>query len=82
MSKQHDIVMIGAGPGGYVAAIRAAQLGLKVACIGKSGYLGRNLRARRLHPEQSAVGVERALQRRCSTGSKNTGSTCPASSWI
>ena len=27
-----DIVIIGSGPGGYVAAIRAAQLGLKVAC--------------------------------------------------
>jgi dihydrolipoamide dehydrogenase len=29
----HDVVIIGAGPGGYVAAIRAAQLGLKVACV-------------------------------------------------
>ncbi|HRK57059.1 MAG TPA: dihydrolipoyl dehydrogenase [Burkholderiaceae bacterium] len=33
MSKQFDLVVIGAGPGGYVAAIRAAQLGLEVACI-------------------------------------------------
>ena len=32
----YDIVIIGTGPGGYVAAIRAAQLGLKVACIDKS----------------------------------------------
>ena len=31
--KSFDIVVIGAGPGGYVAAIRAAQLGLKVACV-------------------------------------------------
>jgi dihydrolipoamide dehydrogenase len=30
---QHDLVVIGAGPGGYVAAIRAAQLGLNVACV-------------------------------------------------
>ena len=33
MTEQYDVVVIGAGPGGYVAAIRAAQLGLKTACI-------------------------------------------------
>jgi dihydrolipoamide dehydrogenase len=33
MSKQFDVVVIGAGPGGYIAAIRAAQLGFNVACI-------------------------------------------------
>ena len=33
MSKQFDVVVIGAGPGGYIAAIRAAQLGFAVACI-------------------------------------------------
>lgn len=33
MSKQFDLVVIGAGPGGYIAAIRASQLGMKVACI-------------------------------------------------
>lgn len=33
MSKQFDVVVIGAGPGGYIAAIRAAQLGFSVACI-------------------------------------------------
>ena len=35
MSQKFDVVVIGAGPGGYVAAIRAAQLGLKTACIEK-----------------------------------------------
>ena len=35
-----DVVVIGSGPGGYVAAIRAAQLGLKVACIDKRKELG------------------------------------------
>ena len=35
-----DVVVIGGGPGGYVAAIRAAQLGLKTACIEKRGALG------------------------------------------
>src|ERR1700761_3828977 len=36
----HDLVVIGAGPGGYVAAIRAAQLGMNVACIEQEGALG------------------------------------------
>jgi dihydrolipoamide dehydrogenase len=41
MSDSHfDLIIIGAGPGGYVAAIRAAQLGLKTACIDKRGTLG------------------------------------------
>ena len=35
-----DVVIIGSGPGGYVAAIRAAQLGLNVACIEKETALG------------------------------------------
>lgn len=35
MSQQYDVIVIGAGPGGYVAAIRAAQLGFKTACIEK-----------------------------------------------
>lgn len=36
----YDVIIIGAGPGGYVAAIRAAQLGLKVACVEKRETLG------------------------------------------
>jgi dihydrolipoamide dehydrogenase len=35
MAKEFDVVVIGAGPGGYIAAIRAAQLGKSVACIEK-----------------------------------------------
>jgi len=36
----YDLVVIGGGPGGYVAAIRAAQLGMKTACVEKRGSLG------------------------------------------
>ncbi|HTR15985.1 MAG TPA: dihydrolipoyl dehydrogenase [Acetobacteraceae bacterium] len=36
----YDVIVIGAGPGGYVAALRAAQLGLKTACVEKRGTLG------------------------------------------
>jgi len=38
--SDYDLIIIGAGPGGYVAAIRAAQLGMKVACIEKEATLG------------------------------------------
>lgn len=40
MADQYDIAIIGAGPGGYVAAIRAAQLGFKTVCINKFSSLG------------------------------------------
>lgn len=38
--ERYDLVIIGSGPGGYVAAVRAAQLGLKTACIEKETRLG------------------------------------------
>jgi len=38
--SDYDLIVIGAGPGGYVSAIRAAQLGLKVACVEGRGSLG------------------------------------------
>ncbi len=40
MAKDYDVVVLGAGPGGYVAAIRAAQLGLKTAIIEKKWWGG------------------------------------------
>ena len=40
MDNNFDLVVIGGGPGGYVCAIRAAQLGLKTACIESRGALG------------------------------------------
>jgi dihydrolipoamide dehydrogenase len=40
MAERYDLVVIGAGPGGYVAAIRAAQLGLRVACVDRRAALG------------------------------------------
>src|SRR5437763_2475624 len=39
-THEHDLVIIGAGPGGYVAAIRGAQMGLNVACVEKESALG------------------------------------------
>ena len=40
MAERYDVVIVGAGPGGYVAAIRAAQLGLKAACVESRASLG------------------------------------------
>src|ERR1700730_16092351 len=40
MPDSFDVIVIGSGPGGYVCAIRAAQLGLKVACVEKRATLG------------------------------------------
>ena len=37
---EDDLVVIGGGPGGYVAAIKAAQMGMKVTCVEKRGTLG------------------------------------------
>jgi dihydrolipoamide dehydrogenase len=40
MADRYDVVIIGAGPGGYIAAIRAAQLGLRTACVESRATLG------------------------------------------
>ncbi len=40
MSESFDVIIIGAGPGGYVCALRAAQLGLRTACVEKRATLG------------------------------------------
>ena len=40
MSEAFDVIVIGAGPGGYVCALRAAQLGMRVACVEKRDTLG------------------------------------------
>ena len=57
MEKSFDVVVIGGGPAGYVAAIRAAQLGFKTACVEEwktdkgEGVLGGTCQ-RRLHSIQ------------------------------
>ena len=55
-----DVAVLGGGPGGYTAAIRAAQLGAKVACIEKEPELGGTCLRVGLHPDEG-VGADRAL---------------------
>ena len=54
MAKKLDVVVIGAGPGGYTAALKAAKLGLKVAVIEEKRG-GRNLCKPRLYSCQGAA---------------------------
>ena len=55
-----DIAVLGGGPGGYTAAIRAAQLGAKVVVHREGAGARRHLPARRLHPDEG-VGADRAF---------------------
>ena len=70
MAEPFDVVVIGAGPGGYIAAIRAAQLGFKAACIDdwktrrRQARAGRHLHQRRLHSVEGAAAVVRELRAR------------------
>ena len=66
--KTYDLIVIGAGPGGYVAAIRAAQLGMTVACVDRQ-FLGGTCLNIGCIPSP----------RRCSTAP--SGSTRPSTSW-
>ena len=80
----YDLIVIGTGPGGYVCAIRAAQLGMKVAVVEKRGDPRRHLPQRRLHPVEGAAARLRAVRggralrsARWASGSARRSSTSP-----
>ena len=58
MANAYDLVVIGGGPGGYVAAIRGAQLGMKTACVEMRETLEWHLLERWLHSVQGTVACE------------------------
>ena len=60
MADKFQAVVIGGGPGGYVCAIRLAQLGLKTACIESRGSLGGTCAASKRGVHSCACGRERA----------------------
>ena len=62
----YDVIIIGSGPGGYVAAIRAAQLGLKTAIVERE-HLGGICLELGLHPDQGAAALGRDLRTMPST---------------
>ena len=55
MADKFDLVVIGSGPGGYVAAIRAGQLGLKTAIVEKDSRLGGTCLLRGCSPTKSML---------------------------
>ena len=55
MANEYDVVVIGSGTGGYVAAIRAAQLGLRTAVVERAPDARRHLPELGLHPDQGAA---------------------------
>ncbi|MCK7472842.1 MAG: SDR family oxidoreductase [Rhodopseudomonas palustris] len=69
----YDLVVIGTGPGGYVCAIRAAQLGLKVAVVEKPRHAWRHLPQCRLHPLEGAAACLRAVRGGRRTASPSMG---------
>ena len=77
MAEAYDLVVIGGGPGGYTAAIRAAQLRMKVACIEKRDEQGarRHVPQRRLHPAQGAARFQRDVRDDARTSSQRTASS-------
>jgi NADPH-dependent 2,4-dienoyl-CoA reductase/sulfur reductase-like enzyme len=61
----NDVIVIGGGPGGYVAAIKAAQLGMRVTCVEKRGTLGGTcLNVGCIPSKARAAGAGCALRRR------------------
>ena len=62
--KNFDLVVIGAGPGGYVAAIRGAHLGLKTAIVEKDTKLGGTCLLRGCIPTKSLLHSADVLQER------------------
>ena len=63
MPERYDLVVIGAGPGGYVAAIRAAQLGMRTACVDLPRHARRDVPQYRLHSVEGAAAVVREIRR-------------------
>ncbi len=86
-----DVAVLGGGPGGYTAAIRAAQLGAKVACDRAGAGARRHLPARRLHPHEGVQGgcrprsrsrrPRRASRSSASRSARRDSTSPPSNAW-
>src|SRR5919107_1502116 len=61
--EEYDLIIIGSGPGGYVAGIRAGQLGLKVAVVEKDPFLGGTCLHRGCIPTKSLLEAADVMQK-------------------
>ena len=83
MPEKFDLIVIGAGPGGYVAAIRAAQLGMKTACVEKDTRPGGSAsmwdasRARRFWNRRNTIALQKAASANTESGWKGFQSIWP-----
>ncbi|HSW86178.1 MAG TPA: dihydrolipoyl dehydrogenase [Rhabdochlamydiaceae bacterium] len=68
MEDQYDLIIIGSGPGGYVASIRAGQLGLKTACVEKTRELGGTCLNVGCIPSKSLLHASEFYWRLCKVG--------------
>ena len=79
MSETFDLIVIGGGPGGYVCAIRVAQLGLKTACIESRGTLGGTCLNIGCIPSKSLLNLSKSYHKAKNEFKKQAKKTCPTS---
>jgi pyruvate/2-oxoglutarate dehydrogenase complex dihydrolipoamide dehydrogenase (E3) component len=80
-ATEFDVIVIGAGPGGYVAAIRAAQLGLKTACVESRETLGGTCLNVGCIPSKALLHASELFEEAMTARSPNGASRHPMWSW-
>ena len=79
---RHELVVLGGGPAGYVAAIRAAQLGIDAACIDENPRFGGTCLRVGCIPSKALLESSHLYHEATASIRSNMASTSAASSWI